>query len=147
MEEHLIETGKAIRRGKRDREGGGAHENGLPIKFTEGRNALLFPNPWPKKNKPKHTTKLPESNSNEMRAMANFFLSCSCASGDLSKFAHYFGVSVSTVSHALTSYKERQNRVCRPDNTDTGDSLSSFHSLDDSIISDWRFPSSCCSGC
>ena len=122
-----------------------SHKNGLPIKFPEGSNARLFPDPWPKRSKGKCCTKLPKGNSEEMLAIMNFFNSYNHAKGDLFKFANYFGVDYTAVSRAVINCKNRLNQQgCADkflDNTDTGNFLSSFHS----IISNWRSQESCCS--
>jgi hypothetical protein len=110
-----------------------SHENGLPIRFPEGKDTHLFPNPWPARNQQRR--KLPALDSPQMHAMARFFASYKFAKGDMKKFSDYFGYKdQSGVSLSLKIYKEKQNGNCRqghvdrlPDNTSSGD-FSSPHS-------------------
>jgi hypothetical protein len=80
----------------------------LPFKFP-GRNTNLFPNPWPYKNKSgKGMT--PRRDSKEWKAIIDFKESPDWETGDLQKFANYFGVGHSALSEKISASMEERRR-------------------------------------
>ena len=82
--------------------------NELPSKFP-GRNTHLFPNPWRYKDRSgKGMT--PPRDSDEWKAIIDFKESRDWETGDLTKFANYFGVGLSALSLKISASMEERRR-------------------------------------
>jgi len=84
--------------------------NDLPFKFP-GRNTDAFPNPWPNRDLAgkRARDKTPDRNTKEWNAILDFKESKDWQTGDLQKFANYFGVHHSSLGKKIrASLDERR---------------------------------------
>ena len=87
--------------------------NDLPFKFP-GRNTDAFPNPWPNRDLAgKHARdKTPKRNTKEWNAILDFKESKDWQTGDLQKFANYFGVHWSSLGDKIRASLNERRRAC-----------------------------------
>ncbi len=82
--------------------------NDLPLKFP-GRNTDAFPNPWPHRGLT-GKGKTPKRKSAEWEAIIDFKESKDWETGDLQKFANYFGTHQSVISKKIAASEEKRHR-------------------------------------
>jgi len=84
--------------------------NDLPLKFP-GRNTKEFPYPWPDRDLPKKKGKTPKRGTTAWEAIIDFKESRDWDTGDLQKFANYFGVAPSGLCDKIKASVEERRRA------------------------------------